>query len=289
MTKAKYLSNAVKFHSSLDNLIKYSKADIFLISTPNHTHYEIGSKLISNNRAVLFEKPVSTNRSELLDLQKQIANSREFVSVALHAAYAQDVNWWIENQNITHKVGDLTGFNAGFFDPYIEHGKVISSGQGLGGSWIDSGINALSVIGRFFAPERLTISESRMTMLANDGFQAQGSALLQFNHNDGIGHGFIDTNWTLGINRKTTRLWYQGADILLHHSLESVFKIEDKKMILLKNLQGDKARLTNHYISLFSELKKDYRNGNARLEHAVALHEILFHAMDKTDNFQGFD
>ena len=82
---------------------------------------------------------------------------------------------------------------------------------------------------------------------------------------------------------------HEGADILLHHSLESVFKIEDKKMILLKNRQGDKARLTNHYISLFSELKKDYRNGNARLEHAVALHHILFNAMDKSDNFQGFD
>ncbi len=286
--KANKLPSSVIFYKSLDTLLNKSLADVILISTPNLTHYELGAKIIERGRAVLLEKPVCTTQQELDLLIDLSARRKQFVHVALHAAFARDVEWWNNNSNNPeYSYGDLVGFNAGFFDPYIDDGKVSEVAAGLGGSWIDSGINALSVISKYIEPTLLSIDEARHTVL--DGYnclQIQGESLMTFQSGKRYGHGIIDTNWSLGVNRKTTRLWYEDIDILLHHSLESVYCISSGKLKLLRDLRNDNARLTNHYISLFNDLIKAFRKNESNIKHAYTLHRLLFEAMRNKDFYR---
>lgn len=283
--RAKNLPDSVQFHESLQDLFNKSKADVFLISTPNMTHFEIGMEAIERGRSVLLEKPICTSQKELDTIIEASETSGAFTSVAFHAAFARDVDWWINNCD-NYELGRLRGFNAGFYDPYIANGVVFPMSKSLGGAWIDSGINALSVISKFINPSKLRIDESRMTYLDGiDCQQVQGLTIFSFENTDNYGHGIIDTNWSLNVNRKTTRLWYENADILLHHSLESIYKLEGHKSTLIKDLRNDNERLTNHYISLFSQLASDYMQGEANLKHAAVIHQLLFSAMGERDQY----
>ncbi len=284
-SKAKNLPTSVLFHESLHDLIAKSQADIFLISTPNLTHFEIGMEVIEKGRSVLLEKPICTTREELSAIMDASKKNGVFTSVAFHAAFARDVDWWLNNSDKVG-LGKLLGFNAGFFDPYISDGRVLPISKSLGGSWIDSGINALSVISQFIDPSVLKIKEARMTFI--DGIecqQVQGLSIFSFDNSGYCGHGVIDTNWTLNINRKTTRLWYENADILLHHSLESVYKVEGDSAILVKDLRNNNSRLTNHYTALFTQLTSDYIQGNENIKQAALIHDLLFSAMNERDQY----
>ena len=281
-SRAKGLPPSVVFHKTLEALINRSKADIFLISTPNTTHFEIGMVLLNNGKSVLLEKPLCTNQKQL-QLILDLSNKKgAFTAVAFHAAFAQDVNWWLTNNN--DQYGRLIGFNCGFFDPYITQGQLSPAAKSLGGSWLDSGINALSVISRFIQPSSLQITEARMTHIKGlECQQIQGLSFFSFADQGQWGHGIIDTNWALNVDRKTTRLYYEHADILLDHSSESVFKVQGKRKTLLKDLRNENARLTNHYISLFSQLIGDYAQGTGNMDLAVPIHKLLFTAMTESE------
>ncbi|HEO66254.1 MAG TPA: Gfo/Idh/MocA family oxidoreductase [Spirochaetes bacterium] len=284
-SRAKNLPASVVFHETLQDLISNSKADIFLISTPNMTHFEIGMEVIEKGRSVLLEKPICTTQEELEMIIEASEKKGVFTSVAFHASFAQDVDWWLNNNN-GNELGKLLGFNSGFFDPYITKGKVSPISKSLGGSWIDSGINALSVISKFIHPSTLKITEARMTSIEGiECQQVQGLSIFSFKNEGHCGHGVIDTNWSLNVNRKTTRLWYENADILLHHSLESVFRVEGDSAVLIKDLRNNNARLTNHYTSLFVQLTTDYTQGKQNIKHAAMIHELLFSAMSERDQY----
>ncbi|NQS88590.1 Gfo/Idh/MocA family oxidoreductase [Patescibacteria group bacterium] len=285
--KATTLPPTVNFHKTIESLLDKSLADVFVVSTPNVTHYKIGQRLLEKQRAVLLEKPVCTAQEELDLLLDLVSGTKQFVSVAFHAAFASDVAWWLENSHESkYGLGELIGFNAGFFDPYIINGQIAPTAESLGGSWIDSGINALSVITKFIEPTLLSVNESRMTTLpVYNCSQVQGLSLMSFPTTEGYGHGIVDTNWSLGINRKSTRLWYEHGDVLLYHSLESVFTIDNGKPNLLADLRNQNSRLTNHYCSLFQDLIYRFRSGESNIEYAAKIHRLLFEAMEENVYF----
>jgi len=99
----------------------------------------------------------------------------------------------------------------------------------------------------------LKLVEGRMTsvpaMLCSE---IQGSATFEFLHNGVFGQGIIETNWTLGLNRKITQLFYCSSNtrVTLHHSDETVYVHRDGRLIFTKSLKNRLPRLTNHYINV---------------------------------------
>ena len=270
------LPSSTRFFVTLDELLSDSNADIFMVSTPNVTHYEVGKRVIESDRAVLLEKPCCNTMGELDNLVDTAQRNGRFFAVALHAMYARDLLWYLGRV----KAGDLdfgalTGFYAGFFDPYYQSGEIVPAALGLGGSWFDSGINALSVIGRLIEPQMLSLVEGRMTVINSlPCSEVQGAATFKYSN----GHGIIDTNWTLGINRKVTRLYYSSSntEVILNHSDESVLIIRGDEAILKKDLRNGLPRLTNHYVNLFRDIRNRFHEAKNNIGYAVPLHNLLF-------------
>ncbi|MGM0421766.1 MAG: Gfo/Idh/MocA family protein [Pseudomonadota bacterium] len=285
-SKYKQLQKNVKTYASLESMLKNAQADIILVSVPNELHYEIGKEVIEAGRSVILEKPMCTSHDELDNLITLSKKHGQFIAIAFHAAYARDLNWWINHEKENQgQYGDLIGFSCSFFDPYImEDGALSPMSKSLGGSWVDSGINALSVIGRMINPKDLSIDEARMTKTEHyQCDQIQGNAVVSFKRNGKNGFGAIDTNWTLGVNRKTTTLYYQHDIILLQHSEEKIYSIKNRERSLLKDLQNDNARLVNHYVALFDDLINKYETKKSNFDHSIELHRLLLDAKEKQD------
>ncbi len=280
--RAKILPDKVPFYSTLGSLLTECKADLFFVSTPNVTHYTLGKQVLEHGHSLLLEKPCCQTETELADLIATAKEHNLFFAVALHAAYARELEWYLSQKNIGfHDYGLLSGFHIGFFDPYYENGELKPSVQSLGGSWFDSGINALSVIGKLIDPAQLVLVEGRMTRIASvPCSEVQGTAVFQYTDGGIVGHGMIETNWTLGLNRKVTRLFYCASNIqvMLHHSDETVYIYQNGHLILEKNLQNGMPRLTNHYINIFQDIAQRFHENNSNLDYAVPIHRLYFSA-----------
>ena len=67
-------------HSSLDDLIENSSADVVVVSTCNSDHFATASRLLGAGRAVMVEKPVCENPEDLNSLAKSCQASLRYFS-----------------------------------------------------------------------------------------------------------------------------------------------------------------------------------------------------------------
>jgi D-galactose 1-dehydrogenase len=268
-------------HKSLDELIAQSDADVVVVSTPNRDHFATTSRLLKAGRAVMVEKPVCDGQEDLRKLIALAKSRKLFLHAALHAAFARDLNWWTKNRDrLARRFGPLTHFHMGFYDPYIgADGALEASARGLGGSWDDSGINALSVLAAIADPASLKVTAAGMFSTPGiDCLQVNGWARLTAEVEGRACHGQINTDWMLGLNRKTTLLSYPGATILLDHSNQQVVIADKKSRPKTRSLRNGTSRLTNQYVGVFRDLAASFRAGKDNSALSAKLHALLFAA-----------
>ncbi len=280
--KQKIVSENVPFFIDYREMLKAVEADVFLVSTPYFTHYEIAKEILEAGNNVLLEKPATSTIEELEDLIA-IAKAKDVVfSLAFHAAYGKELIWFIENYetNLMPKLGKITGFNCGFYDPYIVNGQILEVANSLGTSWIDSGINALSVVGKLL--ENIKLIETKFTYLPQDKLRdIQAIVDFSFSRDDSY-RGSIETNWTLGINEKTTKLDFAdtGNQVILNHSTQQVLiiDIQGNTEVIADYSQGE-TRLVNHYIGVLNAYYKNIQNRSNNLDFALYLHKLMYTAL----------
>lgn len=282
-TRSRILPPGVLFFDEAEQLLSHPNVDLVLVSTPNKSHYSVGKQVLQSKKPLLLEKPCCDSleqMNELVDLSRE--NNQSFM-VAFHAAYGRDVLWYQDYISQSEfNPGPLTSFHAGFFDPYYLDGRIISAAESLGGSWFDSGVNALSVIGKFIELDKLHVVEGRMTRISSlPCSEIQGAASFEFTSDKHTGNGIIETNWTLGLNRKVTQLYYALTDtqVTLDHTNEKVIIKHGQKVIKDEHLQTHLPRLTNHYINLFRDVTDMFDSKNTNLSYAISIHQLLFEAM----------
>jgi hypothetical protein len=168
-----------------------------------------------------------------------------------------------------------------FFDPYIgKSGLERKCGIGLGGSWYDSGINALSVLALMADPASISIVGAQ-TFSSMNCDQTKACVLLRCDVDGEVCTGEINTDWTLGLDSKTTLLSYEGATILLDHSNEQVVIRDGQTFPKTISLKNGFARLTNHYVGVFRDLEGSFARHRDNVALSTRLHELLFGAMDE--------
>jgi predicted dehydrogenase len=272
------------FHDSLDDLIENSAAEVVVVSTSNHDHFATASRLLGAGRAVMVEKPVCENRADLNRLVKIARTGNIFFHAALHAAFGLDLLWWLENRDaLANRFGAVERFDMGFYDPYIERdGAVLDGARGLGGSWYDSGINALSVLACIADPATIKVTGAEMFSSAHVACeQINGAARLACRVDGEPCTGEIKTNWALGINRKTTTLSYREATVLMDHSSEQVIIRSGPGRPEIISLQNGLPRLTNHYVGVFRDLRNAFMRQRDNIALSLELHELLFAAVQQ--------
>lgn len=281
MNKAEELPGSVQFHDNLEKMLKKSKADAFLVSTPTASHFEVAMRVIEADRIAVVEKPLCTSQSEM-DALLTAARTRKLpLYTAFHPAYGREVDWWREQREARNfELGQLLGFDTCFADPYYIDGKLTLGAVGKAGSWIDSGISGLSALARLIDPSTMKKVDGRMTVIPSLGCaQVQGLGIYSFSENGRTGYGTVDTNWTLGKNFKMTRLRYENGIVELDHAKELArLRLEGHDWLTF-NLATDKPRLVNHYCGVFSDLTAKFARGEDNTALTEVLHRLLFAAL----------
>lgn len=282
-TRAEELPGSVQFYDDFNLMLQRSEADAFLVSTPTYTHFEIAMKIIESNRVAIVEKPLCVDQ-EQMDALMTAANTRKLpLYTAFHPSYGREVEWWRERRaERNFDLGHLIGFESCFADPYFLDGNLTLGAVGKAGAWIDSGMSSLSILARLIDPELIELVEGRMTKIPGlSCAQVQGLGIYRFKVDGRTGFGLVDTNWTLGKNYKTTKLWYENGIVELDHAKEYGRLHLEGQDELVFNLATDKPRLVNHYCGVFANLAEMYKQGTDNKELCESLHQLLFAAISK--------
>jgi predicted dehydrogenase len=188
----------IPFFTNIRDFLKSVETDIVLVSTPVNSHFEVAKIVLESGRNVLIEKPATSNLNEFNELVEISHRNNTLLTVAFHAAFAKDLLWFLKSRKrpLYERLGPITGFRCTFYDPYIENGILLPRANSLNGSWIDGGINALSVIGQIVDIDSLRIEEAVSTRLPQYNYEIQSTVHFVFSPENSLktGRGSIDTN-----------------------------------------------------------------------------------------------
>lgn len=279
-TKRSSVPHGIPFYSSFE-AVPPDTADVAVVSVPQGQHYLVAMQAFYRGMDVLLEKPATDTEDQLTQLVAYAKEQGRLLMFSLHAAYGLEVRWFIANRNTHEKIvslGPVVGFLSGFYDPHVTDNAVSPSGKTLRGSWLDSGVNALSVL-HAIGLHSLTIighTEVRQNLALH---AEQTTAHLQWVDEAAAWHqGQIDVSWCTGVNLKFTRLYFgSGESIVLHHSRESVILVSpDGSSETIACCRNDQPRLVNHYRGVFLELAERYRSRLGNSASAQPIHRLFF-------------
>ena len=187
--------------------------DVLSVVTPSGSHPQDAALAASAfpRARLLIEKPLSTTPDGLLLLRALDADSPGRVRSLLHASFSPEVAW-------AHAVvaanasqwGPITKADQCFADAYRD--DAAGHAGRLGSSWLDSGANALSVLGRFVALEGLLQATAVSPLTSHVTLRCRNSA----------GQALevpVLTSWDVHQPAKVTHLTLScGVEMFIDHS-----------------------------------------------------------------------
>lgn len=97
---SRLVSSDVVVGDDVDSVIAQSHPNVAVIATPNHTHAEIASKVVSRGLHVLVEKPLATSVEDCLTLSSLAASHPNLcVRVGLEYRFMAPTQWLLETVN----------------------------------------------------------------------------------------------------------------------------------------------------------------------------------------------
>ncbi len=276
-----------QFFTNYKKMLLVKDIDAVVIATELKNHYYQAKDVLNAGKNLLLEKPATSNLNQLRELI-QLAGKKKLCFVcSLHAAFDETINWILDKKNIAfleNKYGwtnELLQIKCDFFDPYLfERTPHKHRFYSLHDSWLDSGINALSVVNRFVNSENILYRKSTFQMCADPNYMNTIiDAEVDYSFNE-TGNIYIHTSWNKNINKKTTTLTNsKNMEMKLDHTEQKIILIIDNsKQFLIKEF--DNNRLVNQYINLYRDFYMHLTNGTNNLIVALKLHELLFKAIE---------
>ncbi len=274
------LPQSITRHRTAQHLIDSSPADVIVISSPTDTHFQHLKTALSAGRRTAVEKPLVSNAADLAELERLSAHESATIYAMFHFAFGVEILRWKQIcRHLKSTLGSLKAVSCRFYDPYIANGDALAAGKSLSGSWLDSGINALTVLDEILADATLVMLSSTMISLRElPCTQIAGNALLS---GKTPSEGFIvhiDTSWTLNVNSKTTTLYYEHCDVTLDHSQESITLTWRDGLTEKHPLNAGLPPAVTRYRGLFSDLHSHYSSKATNLDSAIPRHRLLLDA-----------
>jgi predicted dehydrogenase len=246
-------------------------ADLVVIATPTPTHYEVHNEVLRYLPAteILVEKPAA---SALNAARRMLQPSdRKPTSVALHMAFAPEVTWAVEMADIKRsQLGAIAAIESWSADPYQVDLEVAE--ERLCNSWLDSGINALSVINRFAE------IVSRKSIRQFDG-PSEFECILACESSDSDFDALIFTSWDAVDSARSTRIRYEsGAELVMDHNavagyLKEAGQITDRFSMGGLSI-GGAGRRASHYSAMYTSWLV-HKEPIASPETLLRLHSLL--------------
>jgi len=275
----------------LHDLYEQVNPDAVIIATSSPSHYTVAQEALSWGKPILLEKPATSSRTEWETLIKQASQAQVPLAIAFHAAFGAEVLWFLEHQpELETTYGPITGFFAHFYDPYWVEGTLKPHAHSLISSWMDSGVNALSVISKLVRALEPTESYFTPNLTPFNGvIHSQVGFKFSTAENNCAGRGWIETHWGLGIKSKTTHLQFAqtGHELLVDHDRQRLILTDPQgASSLLANCATAPPRMVTHYQGVFEDFYHHLQQGTDNLEFAQTVHHLLYSAYEAPHNIQ---
>jgi predicted dehydrogenase len=240
---------------------------IVVVATPTSTH-EVVCQTIGEhfpNTTVLLEKPASDN---LPAAQRLLGKDKPKVHVALHMAFSPEVRWALRQVRERPSLFEVpTAIQSSSTDPY--QSDFTSAKSRLSNSWVDSGINALSVIDQFAK----VVDRRSLRRLSPDptptfegifACQASGNGL----------DALVLTSWNGADRARMTRITYKsGAELVMNHNSVEGYVLRGGQVVSIFHDDSDLPRRERHYRALYQSWLLD--NEPISALNNARLHELL--------------
>jgi predicted dehydrogenase len=268
-----FLHRSLPVYRTVQELFQKHQVDDIIIATPTSTHAKLCSQLfdLDGTPRILVEKPLATELDEVRRLLERAERSGRALDVLYHFRHAPEVLWAVERLNdVVAEHGPVTEFQSFFADPYarLEPGER----DAYVSSWIDSGINALSLLDRLISIRK--VESLRSVPGTSSSFEAQVSFVSD--GREAIGH--LLTTWEVGAGSKWTRLSLaSGAELVLDHTATLGRLIVRGATVEIHGWDGALTRGAARYVNLFTEVFSPGYQADVRLHkrlHALLLQRV---------------
>ena len=261
-----------KIYESAARLYEDPEIDAVLIATPPAAHFSLAQAGLQSGKAILLEKPAVLKYDDLISLYEEADRGNARLHIAFHAAFAKDLEWFLKHSGEVAS-SPPAAIECRFYDPYMDHNEILPGKRSLGGCYIDSGVNALSVCARLTDLRGFSLRDKTETAEDN-AFGTVYEACHTFV--SGEQRITLMTGWNRGINHKSTALRFRDTDteILLDHSNQRVvLRRENRESVIFRT--AEQERLTAHYCGVFRDFADSLRAGKDNREMAKRVHKLL--------------
>lgn len=281
---------SVPFYVDVARMLDDGGLDVIVIATPNETHERMVTICASSDVDIILEKPSAASIDGFDAISLPFVQQGRLLYHAHHAQHGLEMELLgsFAQGLDPDDLGPVTSFSCLFHDPYVDDSGVQERALSLGDSWVDSGINALSVLDRVIDLCHLELVHRTSGRLPTGGpvvqsmaqFRILESAPEQENGPRRVaGMGSIHTSWIDGEDRKRTWLLFgrSGIEVLLDHSGQSMEVREPGKPVRrLTSTRSQQPRLVNHYLGVFGEFIQYRRSGLSNARVARRILELLY-------------
>lgn len=267
-----FRGNTVPVYPSVFDIISESEIhpDIVVVATPTPTHAEVCGEVSEYFRqaSIIVEKPAANTLAGAQEIVCGIGG-KQSVTVAYHMAFSPVVEWGMkETAQRASQLGSPIAIESWGADPY--QADLASAQARLGDSWVDGGINALSVIERFVKPVACT-SLRQIGDLSRSVFE--GSFICEF---DGKQlPATILTSWHSTASSRWTRIRYSsGAEVVMDHNAVAGYIRQDGQVSAMFGSDGSIPRREAHYRAFYKSWLAD-KDDVFSTDTSMRLHKLL--------------
>jgi predicted dehydrogenase len=244
--------------------------NVVVIATPTPTHAPVCAQVAEYfpEATILIEKPAADNLDDARRVIEGIGG-KQTVNVAYHMAFSPEVSWGLEQvRNRAHRLGRPISIESRHTDPYQP--DLASAEARLGTSWIDSGINALSVIERF---AKVTKRTSLRLIGEPHRSEFEGTFICE-SHDEKL-TAIVLTSWHSTAPARTTRVRYSsGAELVMDHAAVAGYLLEDGTLSANFGSDGSIPRREAHYRAMYKSWLVDHKQ-TFRMDTSLRLHTLL--------------
>ena len=248
-----FRGGAVPHHRSLaDALAAHGTdaADLIVLATPTPTHADLAVEALTSTTArVLVEKPLVHQPAELDRLASLAGDGVDLgrVAVAHHFAFSPEVRWAARQIDGHPEWGPVTAATVAFHDPYILLGEHAFSSYVS--SWMDSGVNQLSMLTRF-------IDLVGLTARHEDERGASAWCTAAYEHRGETGTARLRTSWLTGASSKESvlSLGRAAVEVWIDHTAMTGFAARGTDLLATFDSDTEPPRKIAHYRPLYETL-----------------------------------
>jgi predicted dehydrogenase len=264
-----FRNHTIPVYTSILSAYAEHPADIVVVATSTPSHYDVCREVYALHnppRRIFIEKPVADNYDKVAQLFQTIPPATKLEPL-LHFAYSPEVLWAAKNlAGWISRYGPIINYQGTFDDPRHDPASAAKRAA-LGNSWIDWGINALSIAQKFITPTHLTVVST------NPGLDYQ--ATFSFRTSGNTRTGTIATNWSAHQPSFRTVITFESGDTLkINHFDVRAELIHEGRLISCFESDGTPRRVS-HYINLYADILGANQLGFDQ-KTALRLHQLLY-------------